>query len=99
MAWAARILPGLPPTDSDPSLDLHWSARALELALRADYKTSPNPMVGAVVVDAAGNLAGEGYHRQAGQPHAGQEALAAAGHPGRGRHPDVSRAALTRALR
>jgi diaminohydroxyphosphoribosylaminopyrimidine deaminase/5-amino-6-(5-phosphoribosylamino)uracil reductase len=79
-----RILPGLLPTDSDPSLDLHWAARALELALRADYRTSPNPMVGAVVLDAAGNLAGEGYHRQAGQPHAEQEALAAAGDQARG---------------
>src|ERR1700738_1601410 len=84
MAWAARILPGLPATDPDPSLDLHWAARALELALRADYRTSPNPMVGAVVLDAAGNLAGEGYHRQAGQPHAEQEALAAAGDRARG---------------
>ena len=81
---AARILPGLPPSNPDPSLDLHWAARAIELALRADYRTSPNPMVGAVVVDAAGNLAGEGYHRQAGQPHAEQEALAVAGNHARG---------------
>jgi diaminohydroxyphosphoribosylaminopyrimidine deaminase/5-amino-6-(5-phosphoribosylamino)uracil reductase len=80
----ARILPRLPATDPDPSLDLHWAARALELALRADYGTSPNPMVGAVVLDAAGNLAGEGYHRQAGQPHAEQEALSAAGGLARG---------------
>lgn len=36
-------------------------------------------MVGAVVLDGAGILAGEGYHRQAGQPHAEQEALAVAG--------------------
>jgi diaminohydroxyphosphoribosylaminopyrimidine deaminase / 5-amino-6-(5-phosphoribosylamino)uracil reductase len=41
-------------------------------------------MVGAVVLDSAGNLAGEGYHRQAGQPHAEQEALAAAGDQARG---------------
>jgi diaminohydroxyphosphoribosylaminopyrimidine deaminase/5-amino-6-(5-phosphoribosylamino)uracil reductase len=41
-------------------------------------------MVGAVVLDAAGNLAGEGFHRQAGQPHAEQEALAAAGDQARG---------------
>jgi diaminohydroxyphosphoribosylaminopyrimidine deaminase/5-amino-6-(5-phosphoribosylamino)uracil reductase len=32
-------------------------------------------MVGAVVLDSAGNLAGEGYHRRAGEPHAEQEAL------------------------
>ena len=36
-------------------------------------------MVGAVVLDSAGHLAGEGYHRQAGAPHAEQEALEAAG--------------------
>jgi diaminohydroxyphosphoribosylaminopyrimidine deaminase / 5-amino-6-(5-phosphoribosylamino)uracil reductase len=72
-------LPELPPTDRDANLDRHWSARALELALQADYRTSPNPMVGAVVLDSSGNLAGEGYHRQAGQLHAEQEALDAAG--------------------
>ena len=60
-------------------MDLHWSARALELALRADYRTSPNPMVGAVVLDSAGNLAAEGFHRRAGEPHAEQEALDLAG--------------------
>jgi diaminohydroxyphosphoribosylaminopyrimidine deaminase / 5-amino-6-(5-phosphoribosylamino)uracil reductase len=73
------ILPGLPPPDPDASLDLHWSARALELALQADYRTSPNPMVGAVILDSEGNLAGEGYHHRAGEPHAEQEALDAAG--------------------
>jgi diaminohydroxyphosphoribosylaminopyrimidine deaminase/5-amino-6-(5-phosphoribosylamino)uracil reductase len=36
-------------------------------------------MVGAVVVDSAGLLAGEGFHRKAGEPHAEEEALAAAG--------------------
>jgi diaminohydroxyphosphoribosylaminopyrimidine deaminase/5-amino-6-(5-phosphoribosylamino)uracil reductase len=36
-------------------------------------------MVGAVVLDSAGHLAGEGYHRRAGEPHAEQEALGAAG--------------------
>ncbi len=41
-------------------------------------------MVGAVVVDGAGNLAGEGYHRQAGQPHAEQQALDVAGDRARG---------------
>ncbi len=54
-------------------------ARALELARLADFRTSPNPMVGAVVLDAAGNLAGEGYHHAKGSPHAEQDALAAAG--------------------
>ena len=54
-------------------------ARALELARKADYRTSPNPMVGAVVLDPDGQLAGEGHHRRKGEPHAEQEALAAAG--------------------
>jgi diaminohydroxyphosphoribosylaminopyrimidine deaminase/5-amino-6-(5-phosphoribosylamino)uracil reductase len=36
-------------------------------------------MVGAVVLDSAGNLAGEGYHRGPGEPHAEQEALGLAG--------------------
>ena len=36
-------------------------------------------MVGAVVIDSAGLLAGEGFHRKAGEPHAEEEALAAAG--------------------
>lgn len=41
-------------------------------------------MVGAVVLDGTGKLAGEGYHRQAGQPHAEQNALAVAGDLARG---------------
>jgi diaminohydroxyphosphoribosylaminopyrimidine deaminase/5-amino-6-(5-phosphoribosylamino)uracil reductase len=49
------------------------------LALQADYGTSPNPMVGAVIVDRSGSVAGEGFHRGAGQPHAEQEALMVAG--------------------
>ena len=52
--------------------------RALELAERGRYGVSPNPMVGAVVVQ-DGRLAGEGFHRRAGGPHAEVEALAAAG--------------------
>ena len=58
---------------------MHWAARAIELARQADYRTSPNPMVGAIVLDAEGHVAGEGYHRLAGEPHAEEEALAAAG--------------------
>ena len=59
-------------------------ARALELAARADYGTSPNPMVGCVVLDAAGRVAGEGYHERAGAPHAEAAALAAAAARARG---------------
>lgn len=71
-------------TPTDPTVDLHWAARAIDLARQADYRTSPNPMVGAVVLDAGGALAGEGYHRQAGLPHAEQEALKVAGAGARG---------------
>ena len=77
---SARVyLPELNPIDIDRSVDLHWAARALELARQGDYRTTPNPMVGAVVVDSAGLLAGEGFHRKAGESHAEEEALAAAG--------------------
>jgi len=69
---------------SDRSADLHWSARALALAAQADYRTSPNPMVGAVVLDREGHLAGEGYHKGPGHPHAEEEALAQAGERAKG---------------
>jgi diaminohydroxyphosphoribosylaminopyrimidine deaminase / 5-amino-6-(5-phosphoribosylamino)uracil reductase len=58
--------------------------RALELAERARGLTSPNPMVGAVVVTAAGEIVGEGFHARAGEPHAEIEALRAAGGRARG---------------
>jgi diaminohydroxyphosphoribosylaminopyrimidine deaminase/5-amino-6-(5-phosphoribosylamino)uracil reductase len=48
--------------------------RALVLARRALGNTSPNPLVGAVVVR-KGRILGEGYHHRAGQPHAEIEAL------------------------
>ncbi|MGG7612941.1 bifunctional diaminohydroxyphosphoribosylaminopyrimidine deaminase/5-amino-6-(5-phosphoribosylamino)uracil reductase RibD, partial [Streptomyces sp. ZG43] len=44
--------------------------RALELAARGLGTTSPNPVVGCVVLDAHGEQAGEGWHRRAGGPHA-----------------------------
>ncbi len=43
--------------------------RALSLAEKGRGKTSPNPMVGAVIVR-AGKIVGEGYHRVAGSDHA-----------------------------
>ena len=58
--------------------------RALELAARGRCGCSPNPMVGAVLLDRDGHLAGEGYHRAFGGPHAEIEALAAAGDRARG---------------
>lgn len=64
--------------------DGRWMARALELATRGRYGASPNPMVGAVVLDARGNLVGEGYHAAFGGPHAEVLALAEAGDRARG---------------
>lgn len=47
---------------------------ALRLAARGRYRTSPNPMVGAVLVR-GGEVIGRGWHRQVGGPHAEVEAL------------------------
>ena len=60
-----------------------WMMRALELAALADYETSPNPMVGAVVLN-DGAVVGEGYHRRAGEAHAEVVALEQAGERARG---------------
>lgn len=50
--------------------------RAIELASEARGMTSPNPLVGAVIVK-DGQVIGEGFHPAAGSPHAEREALAA----------------------
>jgi diaminohydroxyphosphoribosylaminopyrimidine deaminase/5-amino-6-(5-phosphoribosylamino)uracil reductase len=50
--------------------------RAIELASEARGCTSPNPLVGAVIVK-NGRTIGEGFHAAAGLPHAEREALAA----------------------
>jgi diaminohydroxyphosphoribosylaminopyrimidine deaminase/5-amino-6-(5-phosphoribosylamino)uracil reductase len=61
------------------SADDHcYMARALELAERGLYTTTPNPRVGCVVVR-DGKIIGEGWHQHAGGPHAEVNALAAAG--------------------
>ncbi|WP_338104319.1 bifunctional diaminohydroxyphosphoribosylaminopyrimidine deaminase/5-amino-6-(5-phosphoribosylamino)uracil reductase RibD [Streptomyces barkulensis] len=58
--------------------------RAVALSARGLGSTSPNPVVGCVVLDAAGRVAGEGWHRRAGGPHAEVHALAEAGEAARG---------------
>jgi diaminohydroxyphosphoribosylaminopyrimidine deaminase/5-amino-6-(5-phosphoribosylamino)uracil reductase len=63
--------------------DARWMARALDLARRGLGETSPNPMVGCVLVK-RGRRVGEGWHRRAGGPHAEVIALRAAGAAARG---------------
>ena len=57
--------------------------RALALAERGLYTTTPNPRVGCVLTDGEG-IVGEGWHEKAGAPHAETLALAAAGSAARG---------------
>jgi diaminohydroxyphosphoribosylaminopyrimidine deaminase/5-amino-6-(5-phosphoribosylamino)uracil reductase len=58
--------------------------RAVELAARGLATVSPNPVVGCVVLDASGEVAGEGWHVFAGGPHAEVVALEQAGARARG---------------
>jgi diaminohydroxyphosphoribosylaminopyrimidine deaminase/5-amino-6-(5-phosphoribosylamino)uracil reductase len=58
--------------------DEKYMLRALELAARARGLTSPNPMVGCVIVR-GGTVAGEGFHQRAGAPHAEVMAIRDAG--------------------
>jgi pyrimidine deaminase RibD-like protein len=64
-------------TQLETAEDVECMRRALELAVLADGATSPNPIVGAVLVK-GGRVIGEGYHRRAGAPHAEIEAIRAA---------------------
>ena len=62
-------------------------ARALELARRGLYTTTPNPRVGCVIVSdgtVVSEVVGEGWHERAGEPHAEVLALRAAGGRARG---------------
>jgi diaminohydroxyphosphoribosylaminopyrimidine deaminase / 5-amino-6-(5-phosphoribosylamino)uracil reductase len=60
-------------------LDVAHMGRAIELAEAGLGATSPNPIVGCVIVDAAGVVVGTGFHARAGGPHAEALALADAG--------------------
>jgi len=65
------------------SNDEKYMRMALRLAEKARGRTSPNPMVGAVVVK-NGKVISRGYHRMAGEPHAEAIALKKAGKKARG---------------
>ncbi|HZN17042.1 MAG TPA: bifunctional diaminohydroxyphosphoribosylaminopyrimidine deaminase/5-amino-6-(5-phosphoribosylamino)uracil reductase RibD [Micromonosporaceae bacterium] len=58
--------------------------RAIGLAARGLGTTSPNPVVGCVLLDTEGKVVGEGFHAYAGGPHAEIVALAQAGEAARG---------------
>ncbi|RJL31340.1 bifunctional diaminohydroxyphosphoribosylaminopyrimidine deaminase/5-amino-6-(5-phosphoribosylamino)uracil reductase RibD [Bailinhaonella thermotolerans] len=58
--------------------------RAIRLAALGRGSTSPNPVVGCVVLTPDGEIAGEGHHAYAGGPHAEVAALARAGERARG---------------
>jgi diaminohydroxyphosphoribosylaminopyrimidine deaminase/5-amino-6-(5-phosphoribosylamino)uracil reductase len=54
--------------------DSNYMSLALRLAQRAEGMTSPNPLVGAIIVK-SGKILGKGYHKKAGLPHAEIEAF------------------------
>lgn len=65
------------------SFDKDFMKLAMQLAKRARGRTSPNPMVGAVIVR-DGEVVGRGFHRKAGTPHAEIHAIADAGEKSKG---------------
>ncbi len=64
-------------------VDEIFMKKVLRLARRGLGSTSPNPVVGALVVK-NGQIIGSGYHRKAGAPHAEIEALSMAGERAKG---------------
>ena len=64
--------------------DCQHMARAIALARNGWYTTMPNPRVGCVIVDANGQVVGEGFHKRAGEPHAEVFALQSAGSRAKG---------------
>lgn len=63
------------------SNDEAYMRRCIQLALNAEGRTYPNPMVGAVVV-CDGRIIGEGWHHRAGEPHAEVNAIRSVADPG-----------------
>src|SRR3954453_3206904 len=64
--------------------DQKYLKQALQLAQKSFGMASPNPNVGAVLVDASGEILGEGFHTYAGKKHAEVLALEQAGEKARG---------------
>ena len=59
---------------SDHFIHKKWMIRAIRLASLGRGFTSPNPLVGAIILDKKGKLISEGFHQKSGMPHA--EAMA-----------------------
>ena len=62
-------------------IDEKYMRRALQPARQGAGHTSPNPMVGAVIVDPDGAIIGEGWHRKCGEGHAEVNAVASISDP------------------
>ena len=62
-------------------IDEKYMRRALQLARQGAGHTSPNPMVGAVIVGPDGTIIGEGWHRRCGEGHAEVNAVASVSDP------------------
>lgn len=62
-------------------VDEKYMRRALQLARLGAGHTSPNPMVGAVIVGPDGSIVGEGWHRKCGEGHAEVNAVASVADP------------------
>src|SRR6266508_1879689 len=58
--------------------------RAVALAARGRRSASPRPVVGCVILDAGGEVVGEGFFERGGEPHAEVNALAQAGERAKG---------------
>ena len=71
-----------PPSERQ-HLDEACMRQALQLAERGRYGVHPNPMVGAVIIDKAGKLVGQGFHQKSGEVHAEVMALQQAGEQAR----------------
>lgn len=52
-----------------------YMKKCFELALKGEGNTSPNPMVGCVVLDKNNNVISEGFHKKCGEDHAERDAL------------------------
>ena len=70
--------------DQQTEIDRRMMSRALELAARGRGQVSPGPLVGTVIVDAAGEIAGEGFYLYDRVKHAETLALEQAGERARG---------------